>query len=65
MIQPKILQNHVVCWQMELPIIGVADVRAKCSSGVKNHQVYDEYYVTGSQDVVWLIFFWWFMMFEN
>ena len=39
LIGSKMLQNHVVCWQMELPIIGVADVKAKCSSGVKNYHV--------------------------
>ena len=57
MIGSKILQNHVVCWYMELPNIGVADVTAKCSSGVKNYHVCDICYVTGTQDVIRMILF--------
>ena len=38
-IGSKMLQNLVVCWQKELPIAGIADVKAKCSSGVKSYHV--------------------------
>ena len=48
-----------------LPITDVADVKANCSCGVKNYHVCNEFYATGSQDVVRLILFWWFMMFMN
>ena len=41
MIGSKVLQNHVMYWQMELPIVAKADVRSMCSPGVKNHHVCD------------------------
>ena len=36
MMGSRMLQNHVVYLQMELPIVGMADVRALFSSGVMN-----------------------------
>ena len=52
-------------WQMKLPVIDASDVKAICSSDVKNHHVSDRCYVTWSQDVLWLILFWFFMMVKN
>ena len=42
---------------MELPVIDVADVKANCSSHVKNYHVCDRSHVTGSKDVIRLILF--------
>ena len=50
---------------MELPIAGMLDVRAMCSFGVKNYHVCYQFCATGSQDVVWLILVWWFLMLKK
>ena len=64
-IVSKMLHYCIVYWQMELPIVGMADVEVMCSSVVMNYYVYDRYYVTENQNVVWLILLWWFLMLEN
>ena len=64
MIGSKVLLKHVMCWQMELPISGKADARAKCSSSIKNHNVCDMLCHWESRCCI-TDFIKWFLMLQN
>ena len=48
----RMFQNHVMCWQMELPIFGTAEIGDMCSSDVMNNYMCDRCDVNMSQDVL-------------
>ena len=50
---------------LELPSFDVATIKANCGPGIENYHICDRHYVTESQDVVKLIFLFWFMVLEN